>query len=477
MLKKFWKWLTAAAKREPRKAHPDLRPLDVEKLAAELNLVEEAARLGAAKLPASDSISISGPEAAVVQKVEKARQDYVDWAVFRLSVLSQNMARRDITRDISRAKEAANDFEQKASAILNEHDSVLSALAEDASSKKVELEDFRENHQLKRKARYPSGTRTYLLYSLLTFLILVEGVLNAVFFSQGMDSGLIGGFITAALLAAVNVAIAFSFGKFCIPYVGHIKLSLTAFGVLSVLMAVGFMVSIGLGIAHYRDALTNDVQVPAQAALTTLMSEPLHLQDVFSWALFAISIAFATASLFDGLYSDDLYPSYGKICRSAGEAVDDYEDQLAFVRTELEELKDEAIESLEQTVKGVQAASADFESLVEDKRTAKLRLSTALRDADHSLEALLRKFRTENELHRNGASRPPYFDELPCLRPLQLPNFDTAEDETTLNVQKELISGLLVDIEQIRARIQGAFNQRFDRLRPLDEHFTDKAAA
>jgi len=266
-------------------------------------------------------------------------------------------------------------------------------------------------------------------------------------------------------------------GKFCIPYINHVKLAWSVVGVIAALSAFGCMVAIGLGIAHYRDALTSEVQVPAQAALAALLETPLHLQDVFSWALFAISVIFATASVFDGLYSDDRYPGYGAVSRSASEAVDDYEDQLAFVREELEALKDEEIQALEGTVQRVQAASADFESLVEDKRTAKSRLSTALRDADHSLEALLRKFRTENELHRNGATRPSYFDQLPSLRPLQLPNFDTTEDEAILALQKELISGLLIDVEQIRANIQGAFSQKFDRLRPLDVQFNDKVAA
>lgn len=477
MLKKFWKWLTATAKREPRKAHPDLRPIDVDKLAEELGLAREAARLGRAGLPSSDSVSISGPEAAIVQRVEKARQDYVDWAVLRLNVLNQKIARRDVTRDINRAREAGNSFEQRASTILDEHNGVFTGIADDVRSKNAELQEFREKHQLKRKARYPSGGRTYLLYGLLASLVLIEGALNAVFFSQGMDSGLVGGFIMAAALATVNVAIAFLLGKYFIRYLNHTKLPWKLLGAVATLSALICMVLLGLGIAHYRDALTSDVQVPAQAALGTLLSNPFHLRDVFSWPLFAISVIFATASIFDGLYSDDLYPGYGSISRRAAEVEYDYEDELASVREELEELKDEELATLEKTIQRVQSASADFESLIEDKRSACSRLATALRDADHSLEALLRKFRTENELHRNGVSRPTYFDQSPSLSPLQLPDFDTAKDEVALKSQKELISRLLLDVEQIRAQIQGGFSQRFDRLRPLGDYFMDKVAA
>jgi len=477
MLQKFWKWLTATARRELRKAHPDLHPIDVDKLAEELGLAREAARLGLAGLPSPDSVSISGPEAAIVQRVEKARQDYVDWAVMRLSVLNQNIARRDVTRDVQNAREAGHSFERKASRVLDEHNAILNNLADDRRSINAELAEFRETNGLKRNARYPSSGRAFFLYGVLAALVVIEGALNAMFFSQGMDTGLVGGFLMAAALASANVAVAFLLGKFPIRFLGHVKLSWKLFGATAAAFAISCMLLMGLGIAHYRDALTNDAAVPAQAALATLLNEPLHLRDVFSWPLFAISVIFATLSIFDGLYSDDLYPGYGAIARRAAEVEDDYEDELASVREELEELKDEELATLEKTMQRVQSGSTDFGSLIEDKRSARSRLSTALRDADHSLEALLRKFRTENELHRDGKARPVYFDRLPALSPLQLPDFDTAEDELALATQKELIESLLLDVEQIRAQIQGAFNQKFDSVRPLDDHFMDRKAA
>jgi hypothetical protein len=476
MLKKFLEWLTTSTRRVPKSRHPDLYPIDVNKLAAELNLAEKAARLGRAGLPTTDSTSISGPEAEIVQKVEKARQDYVDWAVFRLNILSQDLARRNITHDINRARKADNEFDQKAISMLAERGNVLGELSAEAKSSKAELDDFRFKHHLNRKARYPSGGRLYFLYGVLAVLVVIEGVANAAFFSQGMDSGLIGGFLMAAALAAINVIVAFALGKYLIRYINHRNASVKVIGVLAILAAITCMLLIGLGIAHYRDALTNDTQLPAHEALSNLLSAPFQLQDVFSWALFLISVTFATGSLFDGLYNDDLYPGYGGISRDARETVEDYEDELAHLREQLEELKDEELSTLDETIQRAQAAVAVFESLINDKRTAASRLTTALRDADHSLEALLRIFRTENELHRNGVHRPPYFDQLPTLSSLQLPSFDVTPDEEKLKVQKDLVAFLLVEVEQIRARIQGAFSQKFDSLHPLDDQFIDKVS-
>jgi hypothetical protein len=272
------------------------------------------------------------------------------------------------------------------------------------------------------------------------------------------------------------VVTAFVFGKFMVRYWNHTSVGprLLGFGCFFVALAV--MTGIGLGIAHYRDSLTSEAADAARTALQTLRASPFELRDAFSWALFGISIAFGFASLFDGLYCDDLYPGYGPIARRAQVAIDDYEDELATMRSTLEELKDDELKGLERTLQESQAAVAVFQSLIEDKKAAGSRLATALRDADNSLAALLSKFRTENELHRGGVARPEHFDTKPELLALQTPDFDTTADDASLKQQSELVASLLSEAQQVRARIQESFNQQFDRLKPLDTHFPRKEA-
>jgi hypothetical protein len=473
VLAKFWSWLTTSRMRKPGKGHPDLYPIDVDSLAKELNLTVEAKRLGEAGLPAKDSKMLSGPEAAVVQRVEKARQDYVDWAVLRQNVLNQDLARRNITQEVNRAGQADKEFERKASALLAEQDSLLHALGETAKKGKEELEEFRKRNGLTREAHYPTATGTYLRYGFLLVLICFEGVVNAQFFAQGLDTGLIGGFMQAAFLAAANVLIAFFIGKYAVRYINHCSIELKLLGFAASITALTIMAAMGLGISHYRDSLTAEAVDPARAALQGILANPLELKDFFSWTLFAITSAFGIASLFDGLFSDDLYPRYGSISRRTYEVIEDYEEELNVLRSDLEEIKDEVLTSVDKTLQQSQASVAAFESLINDKRTAGSRLSTALRDADHSLEALLQKFRTENQIYRNG-QRPDYFDHLPELRPIQTPGFDTSADESSLAEQRALVDNLLAYVEEIRARVQAAFNQQFDRLMPLDSHFPGK---
>lgn len=476
LLAKFWNWLTTSAKGRPRKGHPDLYPIDVDKLADELNLREEAKRLGTVGLPAVDAVSLSGPEAGIVQRVEKARQDYVDWAVLRLNVLSQELGRRNVTQDINRASQADKEFERKASTLLTEQDGLLRGLGEVAIKRQTELDEFKSKNHLTREANYPTGTGSFLRYALLLLLVVIEGVLNAGFFSQGLNSGWLGGLTFAGILAAANVLFAFIFGKFPVRYVNHSNVSLKAFGYLFLAISLAVMCTMGLGIAHFRDSLIAEAVDPSSSALQALLGNPLELRDIFSWALFAISIAFGVTSLVDGLSSDDSYPHYGSISRHTQQAIEDYEDELNTLRSDLEELKNEELNSLDAVVQQSQASVAVFASLVDDKHMAGARLSTALRDADHSLEALLFTFRTENEVHRNGVQRPAYFDKPIELRPLRLPSFEIETDKIDLEEQREQVDTLLANVQGIRARIQAAFNQQFDRLKPLGTHFPGKEA-
>lgn len=471
LLQKFWHWLTTSSPRSPAKGHPDLYPIDVEKITKDLKLLEDAKRFGEAGLPAHDAVALSGPEALVVQKIEKARQDYIDWAVFRLNVLSQNLGRRNVTQDVNRASQADKEFGRKASALLTENESVLSALGKTARMRTAELDEFKKKNNLIREANYPTASGFYLRCGLVLFLIVLEGAFNAGFFSQGMDSGLIGGFGMAALLAAMNVVVSFFVGKFLIRLVNHVNVIRKAFGFSFVLASFVYTMFVGLGISHYRDALMGGAQEPHKAALDVLLQNPFHLQDIFSWVLFGISLFFGVIAIFDGLYSDDIYPGYGSVSRRTQLAIDDYEDELIELRGDLERVKNEELLALDKVVQESQSSMAIFESLVDDKRLAGARLVTALRDADNSLEALLRRFRIENELYRKGVRRPDYFDQPVDMRAISMPDFSTDADEAALDEQRTLVKDLLSDVEGIRARIQAAFNQQFDRLKPLGDNF------
>lgn len=474
LLNNIVNWLTSSSARPTRKDGPDLHPIDVAKLTKELHLIEEARRLGEAGIPAPDAQKPAGPESEAIQRIENERQKYATWAVRRLGVINHDLAKRNVAQDINKARQADQEFDRKASTLLTEKDSMLRTLGETARKRQAELDDFKANHQLFREADYPTGAGAVLNVALLVLFVALEGGLNANFFAQGLDTGIIGGATQAMILAAINVSISYFFGKFPARYVYHVSAKWRTVGFVSLFVYFVVVCAIGLGIAHYRDALTEELVDPAKAALDAMLASPFNLRDFFSWMLFFVSLVFGVLSFYDGLKSDDSYPGYSSISKRTQLAIEDYEAELNKLRDSLEKLKDEELEFIEETATRTQTAVAVIASLIDDKKSAQTKLAAAIHDADNSLDALLHKFRTENEVHRKGLPRPAYFNAPPPIRPLNLPNFDTAEDETSLIEQRILVNALVEEMQDIRARIQAAFNQKFDRLKPLVTHFPGK---
>lgn len=473
---KFFQWLTTSDSGGRRKAHPDLNPIDVAKLAKELNVDGDAKRLGEAGLPATDQEGLSGPEASIIQRVERVRQQYVEWAVLRINILSTDLSRWNVTADVNRARQADEEFERKASSLLSEQEAVVRRLADVARARKTELSAFKSRHGLTREAAERTGTGRFFRISVLLLLILFEGAFNASFFATGLDSGLIGGLFEAGMAASINVLIAFTLGRTCVPYLVHARPSLKVVGLGSTVLALAIICGVGLGISHYRDALTSELANAASVAQQALLANPFGLKPGSSWVLFGVSVCFGLVALFDGVFFDDLYPGYGPVSRRTQDAIDDYEDKLTEVREELEELKEGELQTLDRVLEQSQSAIAAFESTIRDKSSAGHRLQQAVTDADNSLEALLKRFRTENDVSRGGLKRPGYFDTYPSLRPLTIPSFDTTTDEQALAEQRGLVEALLTEAQTIRARIQAAFNKQFDRIDPLDAHFPTEGA-
>lgn len=471
---KLWepvsRWLYSSPRTSSKTHHPELYRLDVDAIARELDLHDDARMLALARLPSPQQTVISGAEAKAVQRIEKARQDFVEWATFRLGIINESFARRDVTALVNRALEADNAFQSKVQSELAVSEALLQELAASARTRQRELEEFRVRHGLVRQATYPEGSATFARYALLLALIVCEGAANAYFFSQGMESGLVGGFIGAALFATLNLVVAFVLGKFAVPFVFHRRVEVKLFGLLAVALAIVCMIVIGLTIAHFRDVLIADGSEPARAAWISLQSAPFGLRDLNSWLLFCISILFATFALFDGLWSDERYPGYGRIDRRARTARNEYLDELQSVREQLEALKEEELASLDEDIRKVRGIIAELERLIGDKESAKNRLGIALLDAENCLDALMKVFRDHNEIHRGGLARPPYFDWRPALQAISAPDFCTDTNKALLHDQERRVEGLLSRVETLRASIQVCFNKSVDMLKQIDPY-------
>lgn len=458
--------LSSARRKLSQLNQADLYRIDIGQVAKELDLENEARKLASAGLPLPHQTSLSAPEAKAVQRVEKARHDFVNWASARVSTINDGLARRDVTVLVNDALLAHRRFERAAASAVAEHDALLEDLAENAEQRERELADFRERHQLTRPATYPEGSATFARYAILLALIVFEGAANAYFFSQGLESGLIGGFLAAGLFAAVNLVSAFVLGKYAVPLVFHSSPPVKTLGLGAAIFAIFCMIAIGLSIGHFRDALIADAAEPARAATLALKSAPFGLRDVMSWLLFAVSVLFAVFALFDGLSSDDRYPGYGQVARRARQSRDDYLGELQGIRRTLEDLKDDALQTLDQNMQKARTYVTESAALLREKNWVRTRLETALLDAENCLDTLLKIVRDTNRMHRGSVPSPAYFETRPTLQTLGMPDFGSGDDRTRLLEHERLVEQLIAEADTIRTVIEETFNTYAARLKP-----------
>lgn len=461
-------WLFTPSRRK-RAQGPDT-PIEVDEdaIAEELQLLQEARRLGEAGQPAPNAKLPPGIEAQIVQRIDKARLGHVEWAANRLAVLNGDLARLDITAIVDGALQAHKEFARKADTLLNEQGPLLRTLADKARRARESLEEFRHKNGLSRNARYPEGMRKLVFLGCFLLFILVEAIFNAGLFATGMDNGLIGGFLYAGALAFVNVTVAALLGRFLVPNLFHRKVIRKVAGALGLGVAVVAMVSISLLIAHYRDALVADVEGPSKVAWATLTRAPFALEDGNSWILCCLSLLFASVALADGIFLDDVYPGYGRHAREKTSMEEEYQREIEGVREELEELKEEMLKQLDEDARTAQARVVRQAELLELKEKTWGRLNGSLFNAQRCMEALITRFRTENELYRKGLPSPASFSVMPTLQPLTLPDFKIDADRAALAAQQERLQQLLERVQSGRAAIQSGFNHEFNALLSLE---------
>jgi len=172
--------------------------IEIDSIVEHFQLVKEAKRLAKMGLPAFHEKKPTSTELNVVEHInqlrEQAQRDYLRRTEdIQARVLSYELQHQSLQSDVLNAE-----FERQARKIMDEQGAWLKKLAYSAMTRFKELEAFKKKNGLEREANYPSTSGLVLRYSVLVFLVVVEGILNANFFAECLSSGLIGGFVYAA---------------------------------------------------------------------------------------------------------------------------------------------------------------------------------------------------------------------------------------------------------------------------------------
>ncbi len=473
LLTRLFSWLFVSRKSTDVEDHPDLSPLIFDDLKKELAVEIDARKLARAGLPETDAKVPSAPEMRIIQRLEAVRANYKRWALEHIKDIHEGLNTFDITMLVNRSHKYADEYERLAGKEITDAEVELGRRRIGAARHHDDLDTFCKENHLTRQADYPQSKIARIGLILLGIvLIITEGIFNSYFFAQGSDSGLLGGFIQAVTLAALNFLVPSVIGRLWIPNVNHIRTLRRLLGYLGIIVAGIFMLLSALAIAHFRDAMgvaVDDNISTASIALKTILESPFVLADLSSWMLFFLSLLFGFFGLLEGYKFDDPYPGFGRRHRTALEAINQYHMLVDQVRDEITGIKEMILESLNRDVEKAKVNVLHFGVLVKSKSDYELKLQFNLSKAENMLHALIQAFRDENQMNRNGVPRPAYFDTMPEFQHLELPSFDTTEELVKHREQERLLNGLLADVESVRASIQSAYDSRFDQLKAIHQ--------
>ena len=451
-------------------ARPENLSLEIDSIAERFEIVKEAKRLAALGLPSFHEKKPTQKETEVVEHLNLMREEVERYYIRQIEVIHSKVVGMELTYKALQSDVINAEFERQTRKLMDEQGDWLKKLAHNAMVRFKELEVFKTKNGLEREANYPSSSGLILRYSVLVFLVGIEGVLNANFFAEGLSSGLIGGFVYAALLAGINVLGCFFLGRFTLPWIVSKPIAGKLFGVISLLFALCFMLLVAMSIGHIREQLMAGASNPTQQAWAAMQSQFFGLNDLVSWFLVAISLGFAIAAIFDGLTIDDIYPGYGAMVRRSQQTRDEFDAEFEEIKEELEEFKQEKLDLINQGFKTLHDLSASLKTLLLEKASVVRECTDKINQTEVVLYAVIRKFRFENEIAREDGLRPSYFDSLPALNPVNMPRLDNAKENALLAALEQDIKTYESNVNTQREKVYALYEQSISRLNHLKYH-------
>jgi hypothetical protein len=398
---------------------------DVDLISQHFDVTANAKRLGALGLPAFHAKELTSLESDVLQHINTARLAanlLFTQSINGLDSLITGFERKFL---LLKAESMASEFDRKARQLTDTQGAFLKSLAEDAELKTLEQRRFKTIHQIDRIPDFPQNSQLFFRYALLFALIVVEGALNAGFFAQGMDTGLIGGFVTAAVMAAINVVVSFLIGRFVVRWIFHRRWWGKLLGIIGLTGFIVFVLFMAISITHLRDALLEGVANPSEFAWITIQEKLFAIKDLYTWFLMMITAGFGMTAMIDGIFMDDRYPGYGRISRRAEQARSNFESEYEDIQQQLEDLKQDKLDSIEDHLLQVREILFEIQQCIEQKKKHHADLELKLNQSEIALFAVLRKFRFENEMGRTDGLKPNYFSTLPSFTAIAIPKIDT----------------------------------------------------
>jgi hypothetical protein len=312
-----------------------------DRLADDLRLEVDGRSRGEDNEPATGQASFDLVEARVVDRIDRERANADNQFRDMMNTYRDRLFDLEFDTKASQIRSAADIGVATIEGETAKGVDRLNPLRRDMLEAERHLLAFREKHDLDRPAHYPrTAGKRFFLWSVLFIVLVIELLLNGMFFAQGNSLGLVGGWSQAAQFAVLNIGIGWVAGRLGTTLIGHHFRPQRVIGWALLLVYVIVALALNLMIAHYRSAFAVDPVNPGRVAWHTMQAGLFAGLDGASLTMFALGIAFSLIALADGRRMGDAYLGYDHPSRAFDERrqdyLDDREDLIEAVRNAFE---------------------------------------------------------------------------------------------------------------------------------------------
>ena len=426
------------------------RQLDPNKISQQMKLVETGKERGKANLPPPGTSVPDDIEQKISSLVKSHEREAIEICNENNKVLLSRLKNLNTQPKLNELATIADKAQADFDLQVHQTGFALYNLRLKVTKTEEELEDFKKKHKLERSAVYQRSPLKF--YAVLAIILLIETSLNAYFFSKQNEFGYLGGASIAIILSVINIAIGLFAGNFGYRFLHHVRSSVKAIGGLIITTCFISLFLFNLGAAHFRDAITNapaleiskdtvNVETkkpsPEIIALQNLKQAPLEVADIKSYLLIILGMIISLFASYKAYRSDDPYFRYGEVARRREDAIHEYGDAATDMLDDLESLRTERLEQLDETQRLITFARGESGAIKSSFLNWNNILKNYIEHLEETARILIAEYRYSNMSARTEEV-PNFFKKEWKIEQLPLEDFSSQFDSEMKIIEESI---------------------------------------
>lgn len=314
-----------------------------------------------------------------------------------------------------------------------------------------------------------SSARAFFGVLIVLIMLVAETWINAIFLAGGNERGLLGGIIEAASFSALNIGFSILVTVYVIKQIARPFFLWKIIGLIGVLSWLALVLTINLGLAHYKEAAIYVFEDGGRDVLESLINSPFGLTDPQSWILFALGLLFATITLTDIITFSDNFPGYTKLQVKWDDYQAEYKTEFQQSLEDLEDIKEDYHNNFKSIGDDLSLRSKELDKLISCRTRISALYENHEKHLQTSAEVLFSVYFEANRAARSEPV-PARFDEAFKLEKMALTTAGNFQPREAQNVKKRIkeAKGFLEDqIKKVLEEVSKGI-ERYNNLDQLD---------